>query len=103
MPLDISIVEDAWLSGALSFEEFLMEFEAKWNAPVMRMAGAAIIDQLPPEVHAELRRTNKDAYDRAMKEVQYGQTKLQRVTDRRGQATPTDSAPPGFGGGAPEL
>jgi len=62
MPVTIADLEDAWLAGSTAFDDFLKEWEQKFNAPVAETMIQMLWQQLPQEAHAELRKMSPEAY-----------------------------------------
>jgi TRAP-type C4-dicarboxylate transport system substrate-binding protein len=62
MPVTIADLEDAWLAGSTAFDDFLSEWEKKFNAPVAETMVQMVWQKLPPEAHAALRQMSPEAY-----------------------------------------
>lgn len=78
MTLTIKDAEDAYLSGRADFVEWQEAFMRQWSAPIRKALMAPIWQQLPPEVHAELKRMAPEAYDIIDREVGGNQDALRR-------------------------
>lgn len=69
MTVTVKDAEDAFLYGRSEFEEWREEYMEAWTAPIRTTLMAAILQQLSPEVHAELQRMAPEAYATVTQEL----------------------------------
>jgi len=67
---DITNAESAYLAGKANFEEWKDKFEAEWFGPLGVDMIRTMVESLPDEAKAELRKADSDAYDYVMEMVE---------------------------------
>jgi len=69
---DITNAESAYLGGKANFEAWKAKFEAGWYEPLGIDAIRTLVDGLPDEAKAELKKMDSEAYDYVMEIVGEG-------------------------------
>ena len=66
---DITMAESAYLAGKANFEQWRQKFEAEWFEPLGVDMIRTMVEQIPDEAKAELRKADEEAYDYVMEMV----------------------------------
>ena len=66
---DITMAECAYLAGKANFEQWRLTFEAEWFEPLGVDLIRTMVEQLPDEAKADLRKADEEAYDYVMEMV----------------------------------
>ena len=69
---DITNAESAYLAGKANFEAWKAKFESEWFEPLGVDMIRTMVESLPDEAKAELRKQDEEAYDYVMEMVQGG-------------------------------
>lgn len=90
---DIMDAMDAAQAGYFTFEEFLQEFEAAWNQPLLDLAAAqdaqkiiAVWRGMPPAMKEKMQQANPEAYSQTeaiIKEMMKDETPIPPMPNRR--------------------
>lgn len=70
--MDVTNAESAYLAGKANFEAWKAKFEANWYEPLGIDAVRMLVDGLPDEAKAELKKMDSEAYDYVMEMVGQG-------------------------------
>ena len=62
MALDALKLQESWLYADLSFQEWLADYELRFNKPIVELGTAVMFNELPPEAHEMLKRADPENY-----------------------------------------